>query len=814
MGVLNNSMWNVASGASGFYEHQIAKSVRITAPSGTSSSNGRLTRTVGTVDSNVHFTLNFWIKRNAIGGTNPVASARLLNLFTPRSGTSGSTLHEFGFAATGSYGAGDAFVITNTNTGAYVLSTHNLFRDTSAWYNIHIQADLDNGTAGEKLKIYVNGTEASYNVDNRANFTAFGGMVAGAWTIGDYYNYGYPIQSHLAQFCFIDGTTVAVSSFGETKNGVWVPKDPSGLTFGSEGYLLNFEASGDLGNDSSGNNNDWTSVNLSAHDQVIDSPTFGSSSSGNFPLWSPLFKGLNAASLTEGNTRMDCSTGGKGAMTSWAIPTGTKYYIECLVEHVTNFNIVFGIANTLFDISDYDESDASMNGILFRANSASSWDTCGLTNGSRGSFGSNVGQTAGRVLAMTVNRVDNEIKMYLDNSLKHTISISATEVYHVACTTDGGDNASVHMNINAGHDSTGAGDFSAGSATDENGFGNFQHAPPSGFLALCSANLTVATEVDPAQDVSPNQFFDTVIYTGDGGTNTSITSLNFQPDWLLIKNRDVTDGWLNQNSVSGVGVTHEWNDDGPYESETDCIKSFNSDGWTMSNDHKVNANTEKYVAYGWKKSADAGFDIVEYSGTGSTNAVSHSLGAAPDCIMMHLKSGSDWDSTMYFNSPNMGVGKGVFMTLANAAQATQYMTATSSSTFTPTSSANSDGRVYVAYLFRSIDGYSKFGEFEGNADADGPMVYTGFRPKFVWFKAIDQAENWQIRDTARNPQNIGSALRIYWNTTSANASASTASPIDFLANGFKVRGSNTEINSNTIIYGAVADVPFKYNTTL
>ena len=65
----------------------------------------------------------------------------------------------------------------------------------------------------------------------------------------------------------------------------------------------------------------------------------------------------------------------------------------------------------------------------------------------------------------------------------------------------------------------------------------------------------------------------------------------FQPDWLLIKNRDVTDGWLNQNSVSGVGVTHEWNDDGPYESETDCIKSFNSNGWTMSNDHKVNANT-------------------------------------------------------------------------------------------------------------------------------------------------------------------------------------------------------------------------------
>ena len=808
MGVLNNSMWNVASGASNFYEHQIANSARIPATSSTSSSNGRLTRTVGTVDSNVHFTLNFWIKRSAIYGLNPVTSARLLNLFTPRSGTSGSTLHEFGFAATGSYGAGDAFVITNTNTGAYVLSTHNLFRDTSAWYNIHIQADLDNGTAGEKLKIYVNGTEASYNVDNRANFTAFAGMVAGAWTIGDYYNYGYPIQSYLAQFCFIDGTTVAVSSFGETKNGVWVPKDPSGLTFGSEGYLLNFEASGDLGNDSSGNNNDWTSVNMAAHDQMKDTPTFGSSNAGNFATLSNLFKTSNIL-YREGNLAWTGSANERGMMSNWAIPIGSKVYFEYYASAWAgseNDTQILGVNQGHAALIGGDRG-GDETAYSYRSNGYKAILT------TKSVYGSEVSWGTGNIISCAVDRVNHTINFAKNNSYQGTFAISATmDLYPYV--GNGGGTSVAGGYINFGADGTFAGTKTAGGNADENGYGNFIYAPPSGFLAMCSANLTVATEVDPAEDVSPNKFFDTVIYTGDGGTNTSITSLNFQPDWLLIKNRDVTDGWLNQNSVSGVGVTHEWNDDGPYESETDCIKSFNSNGWTMSNDHKVNANTEKYVAYGWKKSADAGFDIVEYSGTGSTNAVSHSLGAAPDCIMMHLKSGSDWDSTMYFNSPNMGVGKGVFITLANAAQSTQYMTATSSSNFTPTSSANSDGRVYVAYLFRSIDGYSKFGEFEGNADVDGPMIYTGFRPKFVWFKAIDQAENWQIRDTARNPQNIGSALRIYWNTTSANASASTASPIDFLANGFKVRGSNTEINSNTIIYGAVADVPFKYNTTL
>ena len=162
----------------------------------------------------------------------------------------------------------------------------------------------------------------------------------------------------------------------------------------------------------------------------------------------------------------------------------------------------------------------------------------------------------------------------------------------------------------------------------------------------------------------------------------------------------------------------------------------------------------------------------------------------------------------------MGSTEGVFWTLTNAKQTSTYVSAVSSSTFTPTTSANTSTRTYVAYLFRNIEGFSKFGEFEGNANADGPFVYTGFRPKFVFFKAIDQSENWQIRDTARLTFNNGTALRIYWNTNGTEGTASTASPIDFLASGFKIRGSNTEINSNTIIYGAWADVPFKYGNVL
>ena len=263
-------------GSSGFYDHQIQQSARFDSDS-TGSNASRLTRTFSTVDSNVHFTLNFWIKRAMLGGKLPTGSTRASTWFTPRSGTSTSVLHEFRFANPPSNGQGDSLNITNTNTAQYIISTDNLFRDTNGWYNIHMQFDLDNGTASEKIKFFINGTEASYNVDNRSSYSSFAGIAAGAWTIGDYYNYGYAADQYLAQWAYVDGTTYAPTVFAEEKNGVWIPKNlGSGITWGSAGHLLLFENASDLGNDSSGNNNDWTSANMNADAQTLESPTFGS----------------------------------------------------------------------------------------------------------------------------------------------------------------------------------------------------------------------------------------------------------------------------------------------------------------------------------------------------------------------------------------------------------------------------------------------------------------------------------------------------------------------------------------------------------
>jgi len=375
-----------------------------------------------------------------------------------------------------------------------------------------------------------------------------------------------------------------------------------------------------------------------------------------------------------------------------------------------------------------------------------------------------------------------------------------------------GSGSTFTMVLNAGQDDTFGGEITGAGNADENGHGVFKYTPPSGFLAPCSANLSLATELDPAEGNQPNKYFDAVTYTGNGSTQ-NIDSLNFQPDIVWIKNRSQSDSWVNQNSVLGVGKTQAIDSSAPVVSETDCITAFNSDGFSLGNDHKVNASSENYVAYCFKESADAGIDIVTYSGDGGTQAVSHSLGVKPKMIWMMLNTGSGVDGTCFMDTSSMGTGKGVFMSLSNGAQSTTYVSATSSSSFSVTSSMNSSSRTYFAYLFAEKEGFSKYGEFEGNGNADGPFIYTGFRPRLVFCKAIDASENWQVRDTARFTSNTGSQGRFYFNSSAAEGAASTASPIDFLSNGFKVRGSNSEINSNTIIYGAWGDVPFKYNNT-
>jgi len=558
-------------------------------------------------------------------------------------------------------------------------------------------------------------------------------------------------------------------------------------------------------------------------------------SSGNFPLWSPLIKG--ATNLSAGNTRFDGSTNSKGSMTSFAIPTGTKFYVECLVTHATNYNIVFGIANPEFNVGGYDESDASMNGILFRANSGSSWDTCSLTNGSRGSFGSNVGTTSARVLAMTINRVDNEIKMYLDNSLKHTISISATEVYHIVCSFTGGTNSSIHMNINGGHDSTGAGDFSAGGNADENGFGDFQHSPATGFLAPSSANLPISDDIDPAQtDDYPSKLMSTSNWSGSGGSK-SITGLGFQPDLTIIKAADAASSdWALFDSSRGVQKLLEPNTTAAEETNSNSLTAFGADGFTVGSDSRVNDSGRLMTAQSWRCNAGttasnsegsitstvqantkAGFSIITFTSPSSSadQTVGHGLAQAPEFIIVKkTNSSANWN---IFHK-DLGANQGLrFTTATPISNAFGSMSATTIGVKSPYSYASGDN--YVHYAWHSVEGYSKFGKYEGNGNADGPFIYTGHMPRCVWIKRTDSSAEWAVyfwNDTSVNSSYVSLKQNPLDSRLTFDAgSMNNGEPVDFLSNGFKIRDSDAILNSNggTYIYSSWGSVPFKYNNT-
>ena len=402
-----------------------------------------------------------------------------------------------------------------------------------------------------------------------------------------------------------------------------------------------------------------------------------------------------------------------------------------------------------------------------------------------------------------------------------------------ACWFSGAASGTVSV-INCGQDSTFAGLLTATSNADENGFGEFAYSPPSGYLALCSANLPISANIDPAQtddDIVTKQF-GIVSYTGNATTN-NVTGLGFQPDLVWAKNLASQSHRL-ADSVRGANSLL-FSDNTDAEDTTGAI-SFDSDGfsWTSTDGSNANDNTATYVAWCWKAGGSAssnaegsttanvsantkgGFSIISYTGTGSAATLGHGLEAAPEFVIVKRRSGAAQRWVVYHKS----IGAGNYLTL----QANDALAA-SSGMFNgtdPTSTVVSIGNesnvstntlTYIAYAWHGVEGFSRFGSYEGNNDANGPFVYTGFRPRLVVIKAIDSAQDWIVHDTLREPFNPLGEKTLAWNDSYAQFDPSTVN-LDFTASGFKIRGNDTKINSAaTFVYMAWADVPFKYNNT-
>ena len=338
----------------------------------------------------------------------------------------------------------------------------------------------------------------------------------------------------------------------------------------------------------------------------------------------------------------------------------------------------------------------------------------------------------------------------------------------------------------------------------------------------------------------PGLHFSSLLYTGSDGTS-AISGVGFQPDWTWIKCRSHGGGDAFENvltdAVRGVNKTLV-SDDSDAEATnnaTGYLSVFSSDGFTVTGGDAVNGVARTYASWNWKANgqgssntdgsinttytsvnAAAGLSIVKYAATGSNATVGHGLSAVPKMILVkQLNTARDW--AVYHTS----MGNGNYMNLNVNGQSTSSSTHWNSTT--PTSSVfsigtsnqtNENGNDYIAYCFAEKKGYSKIGGYTGNGNANGPFIYTGFKPAFVMIKVKSGNNNhWFLFDKNRLGYNNGNSGNEYLKADGNDAESTNTNRINIFSNGFKCTTSNDGVNGNTdtYIYWAIAEEPLVAN---
>jgi len=326
-----------------------------------------------------------------------------------------------------------------------------------------------------------------------------------------------------------------------------------------------------------------------------------------------------------------------------------------------------------------------------------------------------------------------------------------------------------------------------------------------------------------AQINKPDEYFNTKLYTGTGSSN-ALTGVGFQPDFTWIKKRNGAVGHRLYDAVRGATNTL-YSDDSAAEAtgQTTTLTSFNSDGFTVVSESGVNASSDTYASWNWlgangtasntdgsitstvSVNTTSGFSIVSYTGTGSQATVGHGLGATPKWIVVkRLQNAEDW--AVYHASNGAGTYQSLNTTEAKQTNSNRFNVAPTSSVFTVnTHESVNFAENYIAYCFAEKQGFSKFGSYTGNGNADGTFIYTGFKPAFIMVKRTDNTSNWQINDNKRDVDNVQNTP-LMANLSNAE---STDTSWDALSNGFKMRQSYGSKNASggSYIYMAFAEEP-------
>ena len=328
----------------------------------------------------------------------------------------------------------------------------------------------------------------------------------------------------------------------------------------------------------------------------------------------------------------------------------------------------------------------------------------------------------------------------------------------------------------------------------------------------------------------PHDYFNTVLWSGNGSAGRDITGVGFQPDWVWVKNRSRSSNHTIVDVLRGSGSypMSSTNNGVQDTSDTNQVSALISDGFTVGSSTNTNASSENLVGWSWRAGGSgssntdgsinttatsvnttAGFSICKWTGTGANATIGHGLGAVPKMyIVKNVDTTNDWN--VYHH--NIGNTHRLFLntTAAKEDNASAWNdTSPTSSVFSvgTNTNVNQNGDTMIAYVFAEKSGFSKFGKYVGNGNADGQFIYTGFKPAWLMLKQTG-TQGWFLVDNKRpaalNP--IDGSLH-----PNSNAAEDTSSDffVDFLANGFKLRDSDAQLNGNNndYIYAAFAAEP-------
>jgi len=610
-------------GASGAADFEIERSLRFN-----NDDNTHLIRTIGSTSNRKTYTYSFWIKRTVKAAEQYVLYNGHLTSTPYVDARFEANSHQFQF-------------IDYDGSHQMRIQTNRRFRDPGAWYHFVIAIDTTQSTESDRAKFYVNGEQEtsfsianypSLNQDTAANVSGhvqtMGAIKASSTN---------DLDGYLAEVNFIDGLQLTPSSFAETNSdtGQWVPIDTSGLTFGTNGFRLQFaDNSGTtattLGKDTSGNSNNFTPNNFSVADG-IDGDSFADTPTNNFCTLNSLVRSQSDQSLTNGNLQR---SGNAYKCVGTFLLKNNKYYFEAKVED-GNGNAGIGVTQADTDYRTRDNTEAA------------AYFTNGeykIEGGSQVSGFSTYGN--GDIIGVAIDTTLSTPKVWFSkNNTWQGTGDPTTAGYSLTA----GKEYVFNIDHTSGSSSTAATAFFGAHK------GEFNYTPPTGFVAASSANL------DDPTILLPNKHFDTLLYSGNGSQNRAISGLEFQPDWVWLKSR--SNGYYHQihDTVRGTAAGVLYSNRTDAEDSTYGLASFDNNGFTVykdANNDAQNDSGQTYVAWNWNAggSASKTYRVVVSSAGGSGNKYrfrnsANSATFAADAVTLDLEEGGTYtfdgsDSTM------------------------------------------------------------------------------------------------------------------------------------------------------------------------